>query len=220
MQIINQDYKKGFVKLRVTEQDDLWYLSQLIDPGDLIKGKTTRKIKIGDGENAKVTKKTMTLKIEAETIDFGSTGITLRINGKVKEGMEEVPKDSYHSITLEEGSEFLLEKPSWLSYQKQRLQEASEKKYLYLFCLLDREEALFAISKKFGYEILVKIKGDVPKKSKEVNISKDFHQELIKALETYVVRNCPERIIIASPAFYKEDLAKKIKDEGIKNKMV
>ena len=127
MQIINQDYKKGFVKLRVTEQDDLWYLSQLIDPGDLIKGKTTRKIKIGDGENAKVTKKTMMLKIEAETIDFGSTGITLRINGKVKEGIEEVPKDSYHSITLEEGSEFLLEKTSWLSYQKQRLQEASEK---------------------------------------------------------------------------------------------
>ena len=86
--------------------------------------------------------------------------------------------------------------------------------------MLDREEALFAVSKKFGYEILVKIKGDVPKKSKEVSIRKDFHQELIKALETYAVRNNPEKIILASPAFYKEDLAKKIKDQGIKNKMV
>jgi protein pelota len=220
MQIINQNYKKGQVKLRVTEQDDLWYLSQLIDPGDLIKGKTTRKIRIGDGENAKVTKKTLTLMIEAETIDFGSGGIKLRINGKVKEGTDEVPKDSYHSITLEEGSEFSLEKPNWLSYQKQKLKEASEKKYLYLFCLLDREEALFAVSKKFGYEILVKIKGDVPKKNKEVSITKDFHQELLKALEVYAVRNNPEKIILASPAFYKEELAKKIKDQSIKNKIV
>jgi len=219
MQIINQNYKKGYVKLKVTEQDDLWYLSQLIDPGDLVKSKTTRKIRIGEGENVKVTKKTLILKIEAETIDFGSGGITLRINGKVKEGIEKVPKDSYHAITLEEGSEFSLEKPNWLSYQKQKLQESSEKKYLYLFCLLDREDALFALSKKFGYEILVKIKGEVPKKSKEVNIKKDFHQEILKALETYASRHNPEKIIIASPAFYKEELAKKIKDQSLKNKI-
>ncbi|MBU1973977.1 MAG: hypothetical protein KKH52_01115, partial [Nanoarchaeota archaeon] len=146
MDLIKSDFKKGLVKLKVSELDDLWYLSQLIDPGDFVKGKTTRKIKIGDSENAKTTKKTLTLKIEAETINFSESGTSLRINGLVKEGPEDVPRDSHHTISLDEASEFTLEKVNWLSYQKQKLKEATEKKYHYLLCLFDREEALFALT--------------------------------------------------------------------------
>src|SRR3989344_9239739 len=148
MQLISSDFKKGSVKLKVTDKDDLWYLSHLIDQGDTIRGKTTRKIKIGEGENAKSVKKTYTLSIKTETVELTETSV--RINGKVTEETEDVPKGSYQSITLEEGSEFTLEKPQWLSYQKQKMQEACEKKYDYLLCLFDREEVLFALTKKFG----------------------------------------------------------------------
>ena len=170
MQLITSDFKKGFAKLKVNDKDDLWYLSQLIDPGDIIKGKTTRKIKIGEGENVKSVKKTLTLIIAAETVEL--TEISLRINGKVKEGTEEVPKDSYQSIALEEGSEFTIVKERWLEYQKQKLREACEKRFEYLLCLFDREEALFALSKKFGYEILTTLNGEVQKKSKTVEIKR------------------------------------------------
>ncbi len=220
MNLIKQDFKKGIVKLRITDPDDLWYLSSIIEPGDLVKSVTTRKIRIGEGDNAKVTKKTYFLKIEAETIDFGDSGQNLRINGKIKEGPEEVPKDSYHSLSLEEGTEFSLEKVNWMSYHKQKLQESAEKKYNYLICILDREEALFALTKNYGYTILVKIKGDVPKKAKKVEIKKDFQQELIKALEVYNERYKPEAIVIASPAFYKEDLFKKIINKLLRAKIV
>jgi len=218
MDIISKDFRKGFAKIRVNDPDDLWYLSHLIDVGDLVKGKTTRKVKIGDSENAKVAKKTLTLKIEAETIEL--TENSVRVNGKIKEGPEDIPKDSYHAVSLQEGSEFTLEKPQWLEYQKKKLKEASEKKYNYLICLLDREEVLFALTKKFGYEILAKIKGDVPKKAKEVEVKKDFHEEIIKALDIYNGRYNPESIIISSPAFYKEDLLKKIRLPELKKKIV
>ncbi len=220
MHIISKDFRKGKAKLRITDPDDLWYLQSIIEPGDLVKGKATRKVKIGDSENAKVTKKIFNLTIEAETIEFSATGHALRINGKIKEGPEDIPNDSYQSISLEEKSEFSLIKPSWLSYQKQKLTEASEKKYNYLILLLDREEAIFALTKKFGYTILVKTKGDVPKKSKETTINKDFHQELLKALEVYNDRHSPEAIVLASPAFYKDDLFKKINDTKLKSKIV
>jgi len=220
MDIIKTDFKKGVVKLKVNDLDDLWYLSHLIDPGDFVKGKTTRKIRIGEGDNAKVAKKTLTLKIEAENITLTKDGLSLRINGLVKEGPEEVPKDSYHTISLEELSQFTLEKPQWLSYQKDKLKEASEKKYSYLICILDREEAIFALTKKSGYEVLVKIKGEVPKKRKTMEIKKDFYQELIKVLATYNARYSPEKIILASPAFYKEDLLKQIKEDDLKSKIV
>ncbi len=220
MDILTQDFKKGVVKLKVNDLDDLWYLSHLTDPGDLVRGKTTRKIKIGEGDNAKVAKKTLTLTIEAETIELGSAGTTLRVNGKVKEGPEDVPKGSYHTITLEEGSEFALEKVQWLAYQRKKLQEAAEKKYNYLVCLFDREEAIFALTKKFGYEIIVKITGEVAKKARKVDVLKDFYQEVIKAIDVYNGRYNPERIIIASPAFYKEDLVKKITSGELKKKIV
>src|SRR3989344_8805013 len=107
MQLISSDFKKGLVKLRVTDKDDLWYLSNLIDQGDLIRGKTTRKIKIGEGENAKSVKKTLTLSIQAEKVEL--TENSLHVNGKVQEESEDVAKGSYQSITLEEGSEFSIE---------------------------------------------------------------------------------------------------------------
>lgn len=219
MQILNQDFKKGLVKLKVNDPEDLWYLSHLIESGDFVKGTTARKVKIGDGENAQSVKKPMTVKIEAETIDFENAN-SLRINGKVKEGPEDLPKDCYQSISLEIDSEFFLEKKNWLEYQKQKLKEASEKKYQHLICLFDREEAIFALTRTFGYEILLNLKGEAPKKAEKVEIKKEFYPEIIQLLEDYSQRYKPENIILVSPAFYKEDLLKKISNPELKKKIV
>jgi protein pelota len=220
MQINHTDYHKGIVELRINDLEDLWYLSHLIDPGDLVRGKTTRKVKLGDGENAKVVKKNYTLTVEAETVDFSSAGNELRVNGRIKEGPEDLPHDSYHAISLEIGTEFTLTKKNWLEYQKNKLKEATEKRSTYLLCLFDREEALFALTKKSGYEILTRIKGEVPKKSKDDTIKKDFYEEIIKILTEYHERLKPENVIVASPAFYKEDLLKRVSNSQLKEKMV
>ena len=218
MDILKSNFKTGIVQLRINDADDLWYLSHLIEQGDLVKGKTTRKIKIGDSD--KVTKKTLTLTIEAETIDFNETGTSLRINGKIKDGPEDIPRESYHAIALEEGSEFSLQKLKWLEYQKQKLKEAAEKKYNFLFCIFDREEAIFALSKKLGYKILAKITGEVHKKRLTTEVKKNFYEEIIKTLQEYLERFNPEQIILASPAFYKEDLLKKNLSPDLKKKIV
>jgi len=220
MQINHADYRKGTVELRINDLEDLWYLSHLIDPGDLVRGKTTRKVKLGEGENAKVVKKTYTLTVEAETIDFSAAGNELRVNGRIKEGPEDLPHDSYHAISLEIGTDFTLTKKNWLEYQKNKLKEATEKRSTYLLCLFDREEALFALTKKAGYEILTKIKGEVPKKSKDDTIKKDFYEEIIKILTEYYERFKPENVIVASPAFYKEDLLKRVNNPSLKGKIV
>ncbi len=213
MHFIHQDFRKGIVTLRVTDGDDLWYLSQLIEPGDLLRGTASRKLKIGEGENAKTTKKTFTVTIQAETIQFSSSGTSLRINGKIKDGPEDIPRESYQAIELELGNDCSIEKKQWFSYQRQKLREAGEKRYIYILCLMDREEALFALTKKSGFEILLRLKGDVPKKGKFVDVKKDFHQELLQLFSSYAERYHPEAIIIASPAFYKDDFAQKLPDD-------
>lgn len=221
MDIIKQDFKKGIVKLRITDQDDLWYLSHLIDIGDFVRGTTTRKIKIGDNDNAKVVKKKVTLTIETEKVEYIPDNQILRINGKITDGPEDFPKGSYQNISLEVGSEFTIQKVSWLKYQKDKLTEACKKKYNYLICLFDREEAMFALSKKFGFEILVRIKSDMQKKGDPTTSkSTNYYNEIIKAIETYQARNNTEKVILASPAFYREDLVKLIKDEDLKKRIV
>ena len=220
MLLLHSDFKKGTVKLRVTDPEDLWYLTHLIDPGDFITGKTTRKMKLGEGENAKTIKKTFTVTIEAETIQLDDTGTSVRVNGKIKEGPEEIPQGVYQAVELQEGEEFTLEKVQWLSYQKQKLQEATEKKYSYLLCLFDREEALFALTKKKGFEILLQLRGEAAKKRAVVEIKKDFYEEIIKVIETYNARYEPQMIVLSSPAFYKEDLLRKMTSPEVKKKIV
>ena len=55
-------------KLRVEDADDVYLLSQIVSMGDIITGKTIRKIKIGgaDERQRAVEKKTVFLKIQAE----------------------------------------------------------------------------------------------------------------------------------------------------------
>lgn len=219
MQSLYTDFKKGTVRLKINDPDDLWYLSHVIESGDLVKGVATRKVKIGDSENVKIAKKTFWVTLEAETVDFSAAGQALRINGKIIEAPEDIPKGSYQSISLEMNSEATITKEQWLTHQKQKIEEASQAKYSYLLCLFDREEAIFALTKKFGYEIVGKIQGEAPKKAKLQEIKKDFYEDIIKTIEIYNDRYAPERIILASPAFYKEDLFKKISPKELKAKI-
>ncbi len=43
MKLIKSDRKKGIITVKPESTDDLWSLSELIEPGDLVKGKTQRK---------------------------------------------------------------------------------------------------------------------------------------------------------------------------------
>ncbi|MBI2668477.1 mRNA surveillance protein pelota [Candidatus Woesearchaeota archaeon] len=217
MDIIKRDFKKGMVMVRVTDAEDLWYLSHLIDSGDLLSGVTTRKIKIGSGENAKVVKKTMRLTIATESLELVES--VLRVNGKIKEGPEDVPRDSYHALEIELGTECTIQKEKWLEFQKKKLEEAAEQKRNYLICVFDREEAWFAVTKKQGYGILLQLKGEAEKKRTKVEIKQDFYVEIIKVLHEYAQRYQPESVVVASPAFYKDDLYKKMPAE-LKRKVV
>jgi len=220
MQLIHQDFKKGKVRLKLTDPEDVWYLTSIIDAGDSLTGTASRKIKIGTEERAQVAKKTFTVTLEVAEVSFASDEKSLRINGKVLLAPDYVPLGSYQAIELALGDEFVLEKSQWMGYQQQKLKEACKQRQSYLLCVFDREDALFAITKPAGFEVLVKIQGEVTKKRTLAEVKKDFYQEIIALLETYALRYLPEKIILASPAFYKEILLQKINNAELKKQIV
>jgi len=99
MKILGKNLKQGEVKVKVETPEDSWYLSQLIDPGDILKGKTSRKIKVT--EEAEATKKLVFMALTVEKVEFSKTTHALRASGKILEGPEDVPRGSYHTFNLE-----------------------------------------------------------------------------------------------------------------------
>ncbi|MFH1506605.1 MAG: mRNA surveillance protein pelota [archaeon] len=216
MQIIKKDLKHNLAIVKVENMDDLWYLSHIIEPGDLVSGKTERKIKIGetDARNMKVVKKWVFMKIRVEKLEFHKYSNILRVSGTVEEGPEDVAHGSYHTFNVEEQTVITITKTKWLSFQIEKLDEAAKAKPLKILVLtFDREEAYFAMLKNQGHEILSSMKGDVAKKDSPEKSKGDFYKELVKQILDYDKRYGLKNIIIASPSFWKEYLMKEVPEE-------
>ena len=217
MKILSKNLKQGEVKLFIETSEDLWYLSQIIDEKDIISGKTLRKIKTT--EEADATKRAVFMKITTEKIEYGAD--TLRISGKVIEGPEDVPRGSYHTFTIEQSTTITIIKEHWYAYQLDRLQEAAEnKRASILICVFDREDAYFALLKKSKAEILSHLKGDVERKRMTSTTKSSFYAQIIKQLEEYDTRYKLDSILLASPAFWKEELAKELKNDALRKKII
>lgn len=223
MKLIYSDLKKGEIKVLAQNLDDLWYLSAIIEPRDIVQGKTLRKVKIGSNEQRakEASKKPVFLKIEVQKVEFSKYTNVLRVSGVIKAAPEDIPLGEHHTFNIDENSSITIIKEHWLKYQLDKLKEAcAEKKSSLLICVHDREEAYFALFKKYGYEILAHIKGEVQKKRDE-NIKKEnFYLAIIKKLAEYVDRHKIKQVIIASPAFWKEDLMKELDDNELRQKII
>ncbi len=204
--------------MRVTDPEDLWHLRALIEPHDQITGITSRKVSIGAVDSGKVTKRTFLATIDAETTEL--TEQELRVNGKITAAPEDIPRGNYQSISLEVGSDCTIQKTAWPKYQQQKLKDACKEKRKYLLCLLERDEALLVMTTSSGHKVLTRLQGEVQKKQHSQNIKQDFYENVKKVLEEYALREKPDAIIIASPAFYKDELAKKITSSSIRKNLV
>ena len=223
MKLLYSNLKKGEMKVLTQNLDDLWYLSTIIEPTDIVQGRTFRKIKAvsSDEKSKEATKKPVFIKLEVEKVEFSKHTNVLRVFGVIREAPDEIPLGEHHTFNVDDNTAITIIKEQWLKYQLDKLKEAcSEKKSSLLICVHDREEAYFALFKKYGYEILTHIEGEVQKKREE-NIKKEnFYLTIINKLKEYVERHKIRQVIIASPAFWKEDLIKEIKDSELKQKII
>ncbi len=211
--------KQGEVKLAIETPDDVWYVSQFLDPGDILKGKTPRKIK--PTEEASAEKRMVFIALQIEKVEFSKTTNALRAGGKILESPEDVPRGSYHTFSIEPGIRISIIKPKWYSYQLDRLEEAAESKLpKIIICIFDREEAYFALMKRSGVELLAQLRGEVERKRVAQKAKGGFYEQIIKQLEDYDARFKLDFIILASPAFWKEDLFKVLKNDALKKKIV
>jgi protein pelota len=210
MKTVKQDLKHGTVKLKIENLDDAWHLKKLLEPGDMLTARTVRKTTVKKGSEIKEgDRRPMVLTIEAEKMEYRPDMHTLRVTGKIKSGPEDVQMDSYHTISIEQGMVITIQK-EWKKYQLERIQKAGGKKPLLFMCVLDREEADFALLRESGIRML----GSVRSERNEEDIKRSEYYTQI--METLRNQDC-DTIIVAGPGFERENLFSFIreKDPGL-----
>jgi len=223
MKILSKDLKHGKVSVRIQSQSDLWYLSHIIDTGDLLSGRTQRKIRIGDenDRNARTVLKKVYLQIEVEKLEFHKYSDKLRASGKVTDGPEDISRGSYHTLTLEPTVEITIRKEGWLKFQLDKLKDAAKDRGLkVMVVLMDREKAIFAELKSYGFEVLGELAGNVQKKDNPEKIKSTFYKDVVAQMKDYDSRNTYSKIIVASPAFWREYLLEVIAKDELKKKIL
>lgn len=218
MIIMRKDLKSGVVRVRTETLDDLWHLDKVLEKGDLLTARTLRKTTIKRGSEIREGDRVpLVLTLSLEKMEFHPDSHTIRLTGPVVAGPEDkVQLGSYHTISTGIRDSLSIKKDDWKRYQLDRLRKAGIKKSLLLICVLDREEASFAVLKESGLNHLAEISSN---KIRDSDTLEDYHREILAYLQA---KKEARTIVLAGPGFERENLLKLIKsaDPGLASRIV
>jgi protein pelota len=197
----------GEVRLFAESVDDLWHLSHLIRPGDLVFATTFRSVELAQDKirPEKPEKKPVRLGIRVEGVAFHQYSNRLRISGVIQHGVDE---GSHHTINLDAGSELSVIK-TWHQVDLDRIEravKASTAGAVHILSIEEGEAELYRI-RQFGPEIVTTVvqgssKGSDP--GGRANLL-----ERVAALVGEVTGN----VVIAGPGFVKDEVAKYLREK-------
>ncbi len=82
MQILKDNTKKsGALVVQIESLDDLWVLYNILKPGDQMKGRTTRRVVIREGDTGQ--RQSMVLKLDIKKVEFHEFTSKLRVLGTI-----------------------------------------------------------------------------------------------------------------------------------------
>jgi protein pelota len=220
MHIVRQDTKKGYIELIPETLDDLWHLSHIIEPGDQVSSRTTRRIQDTTGEKLRSDrgiKKTFFLGIRVENISFHKYTGKLRATGIIEKGPEDlVPLGTHHTLELKLKNPIKITKEKWSRWAIRRLETAvkSSKKPSAIIVAIEDDMADIGIIKQYGIDYYGPIVGGISgkriiQKDRGKNIT-NFYNEIAKTIQNF---EGIQGIVIAGPGFTKSDFYDFLKEK-------
>lgn len=220
MKIVYQDKKRGLVEVIPETLDDLWHLSHIIQKGDKVSSKTSRRIQDTTGDkirNDRGIKKTFFLGIKVENVNFHIFTGKLRIMGSIVSGPEDlIPLGSHHTIEVKLNNSLKISKFHWSKWVIKRLKDAvkSSKKLSAIVLILEDDVAELGLIRQFGIEYYGPIIGNVSgkriiDKNRQKTVA-EFYQTVVNALLKF---NDVQNIVIGGPGFVKNDFYKFLEEK-------
>lgn len=117
----------GTITLEAEEDEDLWHLYNLVQEGDRVKARTTRKVKLESASgNVNVQVKKMVLTIEITKVEFEPNDHSIRFSGRNIVEHEDVKLGQFHTIEIGLHDSVTLDKDEWDFGCRERLRESCD----------------------------------------------------------------------------------------------
>jgi len=218
MKLLKLDLKNNYFQVVVENLDDLWHLGRILEKGDLVSGKSERKVKPRT-EGEKATKENVFIELRIEQIQFHKSTHDLRVSGIVEAAKpaEYVELKSHHSLEINIGRKISVTKEKLKKFQIDRLRLAQKESAAenLLIVLMDDEEASFGILK--NYKIEGKGRIVALKRGKRFS-GEESKQNYFEKVVGKITELDPNKIIIAGPGFTKENFQKFVGEKSVKIK--
>jgi protein pelota len=191
--------------------DDLWHLSHVLEPGDLVEGDTTRRIQRNDDQMRDTggEREHLHVTLEVEDVEFARFANRLRVGGVIQHCSMEDQIGLHHTINVETHEELTIEKflkPD----QRDRIEEAAEATDApdVAIATVEEGEAYVHTVQQYGTDEYVSLTAPTGKGEYAQPRNRLF-EELGSALQHVDA----EAIIMAGPGFTKRDAADYLAEE-------
>lgn len=192
--------------------DDLWHLTYVLEPGDLVSGDTTRRIQRNDDQMRDTggEREHMHVTLEVESVEFHKFANRLRIGGTIADCSREDQLGMHHTLNVEENKEIDVEKV-WKPDQLDRLEEAegaTENPDVAIVTVEEGKAHIHTVA-QYGTEEYAEFTGTTGK-GEYARSRDELFAELTSALGHLDV----DAIVLAGPGFTKQDAYDYVEDNA------
>ncbi|UCG89681.1 MAG: mRNA surveillance protein pelota [Candidatus Heimdallarchaeota archaeon] len=230
MRILKTDMKNRRVVVRPETPTDLYILSNVINIGDQIITKTSRRVRRSGSEGRSGDESqriTMVIGVVTEDFAFQDSSVSnrLRVKGKIFQGPEQhVSLGSYHTLNLELTRTITIIKPEWSKYFLELLKKAEEASKKPKICLIaaDKAEVCIGILDNFNLNVIAHEKSHISRKLTKEKVRSKQTQSFFDRIAMVINRQVlPEtnNIVLGGPGFIKEQLTNFLKRKFVKEKL-
>lgn len=183
--------------------DDLWHLSHVIEPDDLVEGDTTRRITRDDDQlrDTGGQREHVHLTLAVESVEFARFADRLRVGGEIVAASKETEIGHHHTINVEANTELIVQK-EFKPDQRERLAEAAaatDEPEVVIAAVEEGAASIHAV-KEYGTEETLSV-SKTTGKGEYARPRSELFDELADAL----ARLDADAIVVAGPGFTKED---------------
>ena len=183
--------------------DDLWHLTYVLEPGDLVAGDTHRRIQRADDQMRDTggEREHMHVTLDVEDVEFHKFANRLRVSGVIENCSREDQLGLHHTLNIEERKEIEVTK-HWKADQLDRLNEAVEAtdQPEVAIVTVEEGEAYIHTVAQYGVDEYASFRGTTGK-GEYANPREMLFEEITSALGHLDV----DAIILAGPGFTKQD---------------
>ncbi len=204
MRVLHRDPRTGEIKLRVENADDLWHLSNLVQPDNLVRASTYRReeSKTDKIRPEKAEKVRITVTLRVEKTEFQAFTDRLRISGVIVEAPQDLGRHHTLNVSVDDVLSII---KTWKRHELQRIDEAiaATQKPLVTFLSLDDEEALVAQLRQYGVQELATIRAPGHGKMFDTgDAATVYFEDILGKLTTSPIG---EALVLVGPGFARED---------------